>query len=75
MGQHPLTHDPCDPSNNGDPCDPLTHDPPTHRLPCYIVLAPRLGCYCSISLFFEKSLITCFDILICYVCYHVLGIK
>ena len=34
MGQHPLTHDPCDPSNNhGDPCDPLTHDPPTHRLP------------------------------------------
>ena len=33
MGQHPLTHDPCDPSNNGDPCDSLTHDPPTHRLP------------------------------------------
>ena len=34
MGQHLLTHDPCDPSNNGDPCDPLTHDPPTHSLPC-----------------------------------------
>ena len=27
MGQHPLTHDPCDLSNNGDPCDPLTHRP------------------------------------------------
>jgi len=33
MSQQPLTHDPCDPSNNGDPCDPLTHDPPTHSLP------------------------------------------
>ena len=34
MGQHPLTHDPCDPSNNGDPCDDVTHDSLTHRLPC-----------------------------------------
>jgi len=27
MGQHPLTHDPCDSSNNGDPCDPWRTDP------------------------------------------------
>jgi len=28
MGQHTLTHDPCDPSKN-DPFDPPTHDPST----------------------------------------------
>jgi len=46
MGQHPLTHDPCDPSNNGDPCDPLTHDPPTHRLPCSVPFCTPLHLRC-----------------------------
>jgi len=40
MGQHPLIHDPCDPSNNGDPCDGC--DPwPMHRPIAYP--APSTG--------------------------------
>ena len=34
MGQHLVTHDPCDPSDFRDPFDPwpMTHDPSTHSL-------------------------------------------
>jgi len=32
MGQHLVTHDPCDPSDFRDPFDTLTHDPSTHSL-------------------------------------------